>query len=572
MSVCVDARFSKAILILTFILMGINFLPVYAQTSRTIYVDVNNIGDPLEDGSLTHPFDRIQEAVDVANSGDVIVVAAGVYYEEVVFSKNKSGISLLADEGTIIDGEGRRGGIRLGFHVAPEYIYNVSVIGFTIRNCVKGITFIRCRNICLRNNTMSGNKYGFSDYSLGVNDVDTSNTVDGMPIYYWVHEHDRQIPSDAGFVAVVESRNITVRDLNLEGNGQGVLIKNSTDCTVENVTVLNNQDGIYLDAGCTNNIVISNKILNCEITGIYLSASSNNVLRDNIAAGRYYGFYVTTTSSQCSGNLLANNTIQGHWKGIVLEGYANLPVVNNIFTDNTVSDNDIGVSTYLSASNLFYHNNFVNNIVQVESSESQNQFDYLQEGNYWSNYQGFDEDKDAIGDTPCVINEEIMDHFPLMGLFSGHEVVWEGTSYLIETISSLDISGLSFRQAEKLLAFSFTQNGNQTGFCRIIFPEVLLGGPYTMMVNEAQVDVLNQEPDGTSVSLYFESPISEGYVEVLGETAISEFHPILLASILTAIVTLVVFLKRTRQAKPVCGTSNLSNTFVESISEALQKC
>ncbi|OHB66990.1 MAG: hypothetical protein A2Y76_02840 [Planctomycetes bacterium RBG_13_60_9] len=38
-----------------------------------------NLSDPNEDGSTQHPFDEIQEAIDVAQKGDTIVVRPGTY-------------------------------------------------------------------------------------------------------------------------------------------------------------------------------------------------------------------------------------------------------------------------------------------------------------------------------------------------------------------------------------------------------------------------------------------------------------------------------------------------------------
>jgi Leucine-rich repeat (LRR) protein len=49
----------------------------------TIHVDNVSPGDPREDGTREHPFDRIQEAIEVAREGATIVVHAGTYRETI---------------------------------------------------------------------------------------------------------------------------------------------------------------------------------------------------------------------------------------------------------------------------------------------------------------------------------------------------------------------------------------------------------------------------------------------------------------------------------------------------------
>jgi parallel beta-helix repeat protein len=517
-------------------------------SSRTIYVNASNVSDPDEDGSYAHPFDQIEEGINASSCGDTIVVAAGVYHEEVYLSENKSGISLVGEEGAIIDGEGRRNGLRIGILMTvPDYLDNVSVSGLTVRNCVHGINLMRTRYARLRNNTMIGNLYNFADYSLQINDVDTSNTVDGKPIYYWVNEHDRQIPSDAGFVALVDSRNITVRDLNLTHNGHGVLLKNTTSSIVENDSFVNNQDGIYLDHYCTNNTITGNNVVDNGFIGVYVSASSGNVLRDNNMLGNEYGVYLAASSGECSENLVVNNTIEGHWKGIVLQGDPNLPIRDNVIENNIVSDNGIAISMYLTISNLIYHNNFVNNTDQIETSESQNMFDRLGEGNYWSNYNGSDANHDGIGDTSYIIDEENQDDFPLMGLFKSLSLVWDGTTYALETISNSLVSEFNFSQPDRSIAFFLGKSRNATGFCRIAIPKVLLGGPYQIQVNGSPAIISNEQSNDTYSFLFFLYSGDDNQIEIVGSTVVSEFLPFsfLLAFLM---ITICVFFLRKKVA------------------------
>ena len=65
------------------------------QTPAEIYVDDDaegdlgpndpNVSDPFENGSADHPFDMIQEAIDVSMEGLGIIVLGGVYYENIDF-------------------------------------------------------------------------------------------------------------------------------------------------------------------------------------------------------------------------------------------------------------------------------------------------------------------------------------------------------------------------------------------------------------------------------------------------------------------------------------------------------
>ena len=94
------------------------------------------VGDPDEDGSLDHPFDAIQEAIDQAQDGDEVVVADGVYTG--AGNKNMTfggkAITVRSANGPtrcVIDAE-HEGQAFLFDHDEPE---SSALVGFTIRYC-----------------------------------------------------------------------------------------------------------------------------------------------------------------------------------------------------------------------------------------------------------------------------------------------------------------------------------------------------------------------------------------------------------------------------------------------------
>ena len=74
----------------------------------------------------TPEYPTIQAAIDAANSGDIIQVASGTYYEHVVVNKS---LTLIGESRstTIIDGNGTGIVVRIN---APD----VEIKGFTVQN------------------------------------------------------------------------------------------------------------------------------------------------------------------------------------------------------------------------------------------------------------------------------------------------------------------------------------------------------------------------------------------------------------------------------------------------------
>jgi len=145
----------------------------------------------------------------------------------------------------------------------------------------EGIHLDFSSNNTLKNNSMSNNRvYNFAItghwLSNFIQDIDTSNTVDGKPIYYLVNEQERTIDSstNAGYVAAVNCTNVLVKDLTLAiRNTDGILFAYTTNSRIENVSISNTYYSIRLVCSFDNSIV--NNDLSSTV-GIY--SSSNNII------------------------------------------------------------------------------------------------------------------------------------------------------------------------------------------------------------------------------------------------------------------------------------------------------
>ncbi|MEA1895152.1 MAG: NosD domain-containing protein, partial [Euryarchaeota archaeon] len=107
----------------------------------------------------------------------------------------------------------------------------------------------------LRNNVLTNNKYGFSITGTSIesyyHDIDTSNTINGKPMYYLVGEENKilnDIP--VGYLGLISCKNIEAKNLELTNSGQGVLMVNTSDSETDGNkfylnNFINNADDVY---------------------------------------------------------------------------------------------------------------------------------------------------------------------------------------------------------------------------------------------------------------------------------------------------------------------------------------
>lgn len=106
-------------------------------TADALYV--RDTSDPLENGSIDHPFDAIQEAIDAAHDGDVVIALAGLYRgpgnRDIDFRGRKIRVRSVSGPNTcIIDCEGTGEVPHRAFHFQCGEDANSVVQGFTILN------------------------------------------------------------------------------------------------------------------------------------------------------------------------------------------------------------------------------------------------------------------------------------------------------------------------------------------------------------------------------------------------------------------------------------------------------
>ncbi|MEM3702951.1 MAG: NosD domain-containing protein, partial [Candidatus Bathyarchaeia archaeon] len=250
----------------------------------------------------------------------------------------------------------------MGIHLDGNCV-NCNITENTIMNTLEGVEIEKSgNNIIARNqlvhnnvsivlnqcnglNTLNGNNMTSEWYNLivwgtGTNaylhDINATNIANGKKIYYFVNSSDLLVNSSSfpniGYLAFVNCTRITVENVDLSFNRDGLLLAQSTYCNLVNVTIKGNRGPLLYG-------------------GITLFNSTNNTITYSV---------------------ISNNTV----------GVCTYQSNGNVFHHNNFIDNTINViSNYLSPFQL-----------PQSTAYSRNVWDagYPSGGNYWSNYRGVD--------------------------------------------------------------------------------------------------------------------------------------------------------------------------------------
>ena len=473
-----------------------------------------------------------------------------------------------------------------GFHLWGSS--NNTISANYITNNDNGVVLDYSSNNTLSGNVINGNTYSFGVWGDRLRDfmqsIDVSNLINGKPVCYLINQKDLLInPTtypEIGYLAIINSVNVTIEGLTLKNNVQGLLLANTNNSRItdNNMTnngwsginlwrssfntfsgnkITNNENGDLFLGLSDNNIICENNITNNGYTGIRLWWSFNNIVSENNVANNEecgislggphdYPFYNSVFGNNVtnnevgieldygSNNGIFTNNVKDNEVGISLIGASN----NSIFQNNISNNNHYGVlldssRTYVT-NNRFYHNNFINNTQQIfyKTSSYANFWDNGFEGNYWSNYTDVDLNRDGIGDIYHVIDTNNTDHYPLMGMFYDFNATFE---HNVQAISNSSVSDFEFHGTA--IRFNVTGEDGTAGFCRMCIPKALMNETYRVFVNGTEI-LPSPEPlpcsNSTHSYLYFTYEHSTQEVVIIPEFPSALIFPLFIFFTLVA--------------------------------------
>ena len=232
---------------------------------------------------------------------------------------------------------------------------NNTIRGQTANQCTVGVSFDSSARNVLKDNDLHqcGLKVAGSSLADYLNDVDTSNTVNGKPVYYCINETNKTIPFDAGEVILIHCSNCTVSNLTLSNASVGIELAYSRMNSISHNILHDNQIvAIDLDGSDNDGNTIKENSIQKNNYGIDVDSSFDNIISGNTLSDNGLGFSFDSSS----GNMIVGNTITDGYYGIYFEAS---PL--NTMTDNTICNTSLfGVCFLSSSQNILKTNQMIN--------------------------------------------------------------------------------------------------------------------------------------------------------------------------------------------------------------------
>ena len=251
-----------------------------------------------------------------------------------------------------------------GIYIYTNSNYNTLSNSSISRNRRNGVYLERAYHNTLSNNSISNNSFLSNEYrdlllkdsrysTLSSNEIrgdgisiagdlehwnthsiDSLNTVNGKPLYYYANSKDLTVPQGAGQVILANCSFMTVENQNCSNAEIGINVAFSSHITISDNSIWGSRSAgirLYESHNCT----LSGNSVSGGVDGIYLYESPDNELFGNTVTDGKRGINIRWFSHR---NTLSDNKVSGNEGGILVWGDY------NNFTDNSITENsDYGI-------------------------------------------------------------------------------------------------------------------------------------------------------------------------------------------------------------------------------------
>jgi nitrous oxidase accessory protein len=346
------------------------FLLLYAGASaKTIYVGAKRA------------IKTVQAGINAAVDGDTVSVDAGHYREKNL--KIRARIVFKGIGYPILDGENK-------YEILSVYASGVTVAGFRVihsgvssLNDLSGIKVYNSDNVIIKNNILEDTFFGIYIQN-GVNCSIINNKLTATSL---------EEQQSGNGIHAWKSDSLRIVGNQISGHRDGIyfeFVKNSS--VLKNSAIKNMRYGLHFMF--SNDDLYSGNTFRNNGSGVSVMYSKrikmfNNHFEENWGDAAYGILLKEISDGEMMGNYFTRNT-----SAIYMEG------VNRIhMTKNTFKDNGWALKIQASCMDVVLErNNFIGNTFDVGTNGSLvlNTF----KNNYWDKYEGYDLNKDKIGDIP----------------------------------------------------------------------------------------------------------------------------------------------------------------------------
>ena len=323
----------------------------------------------------------IKEGIVIAEEFDTLLIKQGTYKEFNILV-NKP-LTLKGEKFPIVDGEDQGEIIRIeSDNVTIDGLFIMNV-GTSYTSDYAAIRVVKSENFVIQNVVLeklffgiylekSNNGKVYHNKIIG-DAVDEYNSGNGIQLWY--------------------SKNVEVGRNIVQGVRDGIYLEFS-----DNITINDNQSTNNLRYGLhfmfSNDDVYTNNVFEKNGAGVAVMFSKrikmyNNIFRKNWGTASFGMLLKEINDAEIYGNIFEENTI-----GINIEGSNRIDYKNNSFIKNGWAIKVLGACY----TNTFTNNNFLYNSFDISYNSKLN--DNVFDQNYWSDYTGYDLDKNGIGDVP----------------------------------------------------------------------------------------------------------------------------------------------------------------------------